>query len=123
MVGHSAEGPAVALGYLAAFDGLLNRRCEFQEPERVGDRGPSATHAMRDLLVRQPELVDQSLERARLLHRVEIGALQVLDQRPGELLALGRRPHDGRNPLQAGHLGRPQTSLAGDQAIPGRVSG
>ena len=65
--------------------------------------------------LRQPELVDELAERARLVHGVEVGALEVLDERQGQLLLPIGGAHHGRDPLEAGQLGRAQAPLAGDQ--------
>ena len=45
------------------------------------DRGAAAAHALRHLALRQSEVLGQPLVGERLLQRVEVGTLQVLDQR------------------------------------------
>ena len=90
------ERSRVAFADAAVHDGLLDRRRRVQEPQRVGNRRPRAADAAGHLFLRQPELVDQSAEGPCLVHRVEVGSLQVLDQRQPELLLLVRGPHDAR---------------------------
>ena len=61
--------------------------CRVEQAQRIGDRRPRATDSLADLLVGEPELVDQLAEGACFLERVQIRSLQVLDERPGELRA------------------------------------
>ena len=74
------------------------------------------------LLLGQPELVDELPEGAGLVERVEVGALEVLDQRPGQLgcsSASGRRA----GMVAAGDLRGAQATLAGDEPIARRRLG
>ena len=52
-----------------------------------------------------------------LLDRVEVGALEVLDERELELVPVGELADDGRDPLQPGHLRGAHASLAGDELV------
>ena len=54
---------------------------QLQEAEGVGHGRPPLAHTRRDLLVREAELVDQLLVGRGFLERVEVDAVQVLDQR------------------------------------------
>ena len=65
---------------LAFLDQRLHRGRQFQEPQEVGDAHARAPDGARDLLVRDMEFLDQALEAARLLDRVQVLALDVLDQ-------------------------------------------
>ena len=85
--------------------------------------GSGAADSVRDLVVRQPELVDQSLERVRLFKRVQVGSLEVLDQRPRQLVRFGCGPNNCRDAIQAGDLRRSKATLAGDQPIARRRLG
>jgi hypothetical protein len=58
-------------------------------------------HGLRGLLVRQAELVDQALEALRLFQRVEVFALDVLDQRHGGGGLVGHVAHQHRHLGQA----------------------
>ena len=65
----------------------------------------------------QPELVHELAVGVRLLDGVQVGSLEVLDERQLELFASGRLPDDGRDARQAGELRSPDPTLARDQAI------
>ncbi len=51
------------------------------------------------------------------LDRVEILALEVLDQRELELVAVGELADDGRDALEPGRWRGPQPALAGDELV------
>ena len=97
--------------------GLLHGRRRVEKPQRIGDRRPRAAHAAGDLFLGQTELVDQAAEGSRLVHRVEVGSLQVLDQSQAQLLLLIRRPNERRDAGQAGQPCRAQAALTGNQLI------
>src|SRR5437773_1920758 len=78
----------------------LDRLRQPQQPQRVGDRRAVAAHALRELLLCPAELREQLLIRLGLLHRVEVLAEKVLDERDLETLRIGRLTHDGGNPRQ-----------------------
>ena len=65
----------------------------------------------------EPELVDELAVCLGRLERIEVLALQVLDERELELVAVGELPDDGRDALQAGELGGPEPALAGDELV------
>ncbi len=74
--------------------------------------------AARDLLLAQPELVDQLAVRVGFLDRVQVGALDVLDDRQLELVPVGKLADDGRDPLQPSQSRGTHASLAGDEDVP-----
>ena len=74
------------------------------------------TRSARSLLG-EAELVDELPVGARRLDRVEVLALEVLDERELELLAVGELADDRRDPLEAGQPGGPDASLAGDELV------
>src|SRR5207247_1724187 len=76
----------------------LDRLRQPQQPQRVGDRRAVEAHALRELLLCPAELREQLLIRLGLLHRVEVLAEKVLDERDLETLRIGRLTHDGGNP-------------------------
>ena len=61
-------------------------RRQLEQADRVRDRAAILADPLGDLVLGQPELVDQPLERGRLLERPEVGALHVLDERALERL-------------------------------------
>ena len=62
-------------------------------------------------------LVDELLVAERLLERVEVGALNVLDDGKLERLLVGDVMNDDRHVVQAGLLRRPPAPLAGDDLV------
>jgi len=58
----------------------LDRRASIEEPEGLSHRDAVLPDLLRDLLVGQAKLLGESLEAARLFDRVEVCALQVLDE-------------------------------------------
>ena len=63
------------------------------------------------------EVLDELLVGGRLFHRVEILAVQVLDQGLLHAGHVGRCSHQSRNGLEAGSTGRPPPALAGDELV------
>ena len=77
----------------------------------------ASTDAGRDLVLAEPELLDELAIGVRRLERIEVFALEVLDEREFELLAIGELADDGRDPVEAGGLGRAQPALTGDELV------
>jgi hypothetical protein len=104
---------------------LLDQRAhagrQAQEAHRVGHRRAILADPRRHLLLRQPELVDQPVIGRRLLDRVEVGALQILDQRALERLAGVDVLHHHRDLHHPGALRRPPPPLAGDEQVAAAV--
>ena len=63
---------------------VLHRLRELAQAQQVGDRAARAPDRLRRRVVRQPEFVDQPREPVRLLQRIQVLALDVLDQRHRE---------------------------------------
>ena len=101
---------------------LLHPVGQLEQPERVGDARPVPADALADLLLCQPELLDEPSIALGLLEGVEVGALEVLDQ--GQLEGLGRRDvtDHGRDLVQARELRGPPAALAGDESVVGPVA-
>ena len=68
-------------------------------------------------LLGQPELVDQLAIGERLVDRVEVGALHVLDERDLELRAIGELANERGDPFEADEPGRAHAPLAGDELV------
>jgi hypothetical protein len=62
-------------------------------------------------------IVDKLLESQRFLHRIEIGTLDVLDDRQFQRLAIADIADDRRYLSHSSKLGRPPASLAGDDLV------
>ena len=69
---------------------------QVEQPDQVRDRRAGAAEAAGELLLRQPELLDQGRAGARLVDRVQVLAGDVLDQR--RLHPPARRPRRGPSP-------------------------
>src|SRR5207253_4097002 len=118
LVGNREQRPGVSHAELAGHDGLLDGVREAQEAQRVRDRRPLLADARREFLLRQPVLLDQALVRLRLLDRVEVLALDVLDQRDLERLVVGDLANHHGQLTQPRLLRRPPSALAGDEHVP-----
>src|SRR5206468_2426102 len=70
------------------------------------------------LLLLEPELPEERLERLGLLDRVQILSVDVLDQRFAEEVGIPRIPKDDRDARQSGRLRGPEASLSGDELVP-----
>ena len=79
---------------------------ERARPTRVGD-----------LVLAEAELVDELAVGVCGLDRVEILALEVLDERELELVAVGELADDRRDAFEAGGLRGPEPALAGDELV------
>ncbi len=99
---------------LAGIDVSLHRFRQLQQPQRVGDVAAAFADHLGDVVLRVIELVGKRLITGRLLQRIEIGALNVLDDGKLERLAIGDIEHDDRHFVQIGALRRAPAPLAGD---------
>ncbi len=93
-----------------------------QQPEAVADRGPRLAQLRRQGVVGQAEVIQQLAVRHGLLDGVEVGAVDVLDERLGEQLGvLGVAHHDG-DLGQPSEACRAEAPFAGDDLVaPGGV--
>ena len=82
----------------------------------VTDRA-AAADAVGELLVGDAELVEQLLVGRRLLERVELDAVDVLQQRVAQHRVVGGLADDRRDRVQAGPLARPPAALAHDELV------
>jgi hypothetical protein len=94
---------------------------QLQKPQRVGDMAAALADHLAEIGLRVAVLVDQLLIARRLLDRIEVGALDVLDDRQFERdaiadLAMMTGTRSGR-PLR-----RPPAPLAGDDFITARFA-
>ena len=98
----------------------LAPRGQAQQPHGVGHRGAGFAHFLRDLLLGELEPADEFLVAQRFLDRIQILALQILDQREFDHFGVaGSSLEDGGigEPWRSG--ARPPAALASDQ-LPGR---
>ena len=93
---------------------------QFQQAHVVGNRTSIFADRGSDLIVRQSELVSESLIRGRFVNSIQIFALNVLDERQLQQLAFvveGDVANDNRHLQQAGTLGGAPPPLTGDDAV------
>ena len=107
----------MALGEVTICNRGLNAGSEIEEPQGVGYRRAGPTDPGRDVLVAEPELIDELAIRIGRLERIQVFALEVLDERQFELLSIGELADDGRDPVEPGGLGRAQPALTGDELV------
>ena len=116
--GRKSEERARLAGRELAFDHeLFHFIGEIRETEHIGDVGAAFADLGRHLLLRQPIMIHQLLIGFTLFDRVQVFALQILDQRHlchGSVI-IGR--NDRRHCLEPCEVRRPQTALAGDELI------
>ena len=113
----ATERAPVALGQPAVRDRGLDVGVEIEEAEGVRDRRPRLADALRDVLLGEPELLDELAVGQRLVDRVEVGALHVLDEGDLELRPVGELANEGRDALQADQARGPHAALAGDELV------
>ena len=86
----------MAGGEAAVDEHRLDRVGEREQSQRVGDRGAALAEPSRELFLREPVLVDEMLKAGGLFERIEVLALQILDDRKLEGLAVVARADDRR---------------------------
>jgi hypothetical protein len=102
---------------VAVGEGLLDEWLEVEQPKRVRDGGSGPADARSDLVLSQPEFVGELPIRVCFLHGVEVGTLDVLDERDGQLVSFCHLADDGRDVVQAGHLSCAYPTLAGHELV------
>ena len=95
----------------------LDRGGELEQAEGVGDDGTGAADLLGDLLLRELELFAELRVSERFLDRVEVLALEVLDERELEHLAVGRGAFDDGSLGQPGQLRCAPTAFTGDELV------
>src|SRR5690606_7569984 len=114
---HAEERPGMAHVELAPLEHPADGLRQLEEPQQVDDGHARAADGLRDLRVGHVELLDQALQRARLLERVQVLALDVLDQGHRDRGLVRDVADDGRHDLEARHLRGPPAPLAGDDLV------
>ena len=94
-----------------------------QKPQRIGDVTAALADGSRQHLLRMTKFLYQPLEGLRLLERGEVAALEVLDQRELQRLAVAELAHDHRDLVQPGPLRCAPAPLAGHDLVAGRSRG
>ena len=102
---------------LAALEHLAHQARQLEEPQQIRDRRARPADGVGCIGVREPEFLDEPVQRARLLDGVQVLALNVLDQRHRDGGLVGNVANDGRDRLQARHLRGPPAALAGHDLV------
>ena len=98
-------------------DERLHLGIEIEKADRIRDRGTVFADALGDFLLLQTKFLGQSRISLGLFERIEILALEVLDQGHLEHVAVRGIAHDHRH-LRQLQLGRgPPAALAGDELV------
>ena len=102
---------------LALHQQILYRRYQLQQPQQVGSGRTRAADGIGRLLVRHRKLIDQPLQALRLFQRIEVFALNVLDQRHGQSRLVGNLADQRRHFGEPGQLRRAPAPLAGNDLV------
>jgi len=106
----------MALADLPVLHGVLEDLRRLQGAQRVRHGGPRLSKAFRELLLREVVCLHEQLVRARGLDRVEVGPLQVLDERELEAVADVLADH-GRDRGLARDARCEHATVAGDELV------
>jgi hypothetical protein len=90
---------------------------ELEQAQQVGGGRARAPDGVGGLLVGHAELVDEALDAAGFFERVEVFALDVLDQRHGQRGLVRDLAHQAGHAAQAGQLGGAPAAFAGDDLV------
>ncbi len=95
----------------------LHRRRQTQQPQGVGDLRAGAPDALGQLVVRAVEVLEQLVVGRGLFQRVELSAVQVLQQRVQQHLLVVGRPDDRWDLRQARLTAGAPAPLAHDELV------
>ena len=101
----------------AGGDAALDQGRQLEQPQRVGDLRPGPSDPAGQLVVGAAEVLQQLVVGVGLLQRVELGAVQVLQQGVAQHDVVAARPHDRRQLGQTGLAGGPHPPLTHDQLV------
>ncbi len=96
---------------------VLKGLLQLEQTQGVGHCCAVFAGAIGHVLLRQLEFTHKALKGARLLNRVEVFALYVLNQRDLQCLGLGNLADDGRDAREASALSCSPAALADNQLI------
>ena len=107
----------MALGDFARYEATANFGFELKQPERVCHGCPTLAHTSRRLFLRQAVFVGQTPVGHRFFDGIEVGALNVLDERQFEQFGIGSITDDDGYRVEPGQSRRLQSSFAGASAF------
>src|SRR5437764_110424 len=99
----------------ASLEILLQHLRQFEQSQGIGNRGAVFAHIACHVLLPQVKLGLQALVSACLFQRVEVFALQVLQERQAQDFLVTRRLDERQDGLKAGQLRRPPAALTGNE--------
>ena len=102
---------------LPLFDQSCNFGCQLEQSQQIADRRARTADRIGRLLMGDPELGDEPVQGARFFQRIEVLALDVLDERHGDGGLVGHTADDGRHNGQAGDLRCAPAALTGDDLV------
>jgi len=102
---------------LALLDEGTDLGRQLEQAQQVRDRGARPAHGVRRLLVCDAEFGDEAVERARFFERVQVLALDVLDERHRDGGFVGDAADDRRHGGESGNLRRAPAAFAGDDFV------
>ena len=88
---------------------------EIEEPHRVRHCRAAPAYLLGDVFLAHPKFIRQPRVSLRFLYRIQVGALQVLNERQLKNFEVGGGANDDRRPREAGFLGRTPPPFACDQ--------
>jgi hypothetical protein len=109
------QGFGVAGGELALADVGLKLVVESEETDAVGDAGARLAETIGDGFLRETEVTHERSEAEGFVDGVEVGALQILDERELEHLQIGGDSLNHRHFGQARQSCSPPSAFTGDQ--------
>ena len=95
----------------------LNRVGQVQQTQQVGGGAAGAADGLGGLLVGVVELVDETLNGAGFFQRVQVLALDVLDQGQGQRVLVADFLDDDRHRLELGERSGTEAPFAGDDLV------
>ena len=95
----------------------LHLLMQVEQSHRVGHRRPASTDLLRDLFLAHSKFAGEPRVTLRFFDRIEIGALQIFDQRELEHFAIVRRSNNDRHLGQSCVLRCAPAAFTGDQFV------
>ena len=114
---HGEQRPRVPGREHPRRDPTLDGRRELEQPDGVADLWPRTSDPLGELLVGAGEVLEQLAVGRRLLQRVELGAVEVLQEGVAQHVGVLGLAHDRRDRGQPGLLGGPPSTLAHHQLV------
>src|SRR5438552_9432432 len=90
---------------------------QIEQANRIGDGGPAAADLERNVLLSHSEFLGQARIALRLFDWIQIGPLEVLDQRKLEHFQIARRPDNDRDFGKSDFLRCAPASFTGNQFV------